>query len=100
LGPSFAEGNEKVVYDILKEILEMHYTEPSVATLYGESPMYSESEETEEGGEGFDEVEVISCVFKDYSVGDCGHMEFSCGDYGDADTSALSPEDLALWNAC
>ncbi|HEX8059522.1 MAG TPA: hypothetical protein VF473_01240, partial [Cyclobacteriaceae bacterium] len=78
----FAEGNEKVVYDILKELTE----------LAPQQAAYDRNEDES------NETELITCVFKDYGVGDCGHVIFSCGDYGDADTSGLSEEEQKLWN--
>jgi hypothetical protein len=75
----FTEGNEKVVYSILKEIVEITPNENGEA----------ESNETE----------LITCTFNDYSVGDCGHMEFSCGDYGDADVSSLTEDEQQLWKS-
>lgn len=68
----FDEGNEKVVYNILKDI----------------SLTYAPSAE----------VKTITCTFKEYAIGDCGHMIFDCGDYGDADISQLSDAAKALWN--
>jgi hypothetical protein len=73
----FAEGNEKVVYDILKELVSAWPADPE-----------DESNETE----------LITCTFQDYTVGDCGHVIFTCGDYGDADVNALPEDELKMWN--
>jgi hypothetical protein len=67
----FAEGNEQVVYNIFKDLSAA--SEPS------------------------SEVKTITCTFQAYEIGDCGHMMFDCGDYGEADISKLSEEDKALW---
>ena len=79
----FAEGNEKVVYDILKELLA--------------SDSEGSREEEKDPEDESNETEIITCTFQDYSVGDCGHILFSCGDYGDADISALTEEEQKLW---
>ncbi|MEI9920381.1 MAG: hypothetical protein WDO14_16540 [Bacteroidota bacterium] len=76
----FAEGNEKVVYEILKELSEI------------------QPDNQPEEGEGMSETEVITCTFNDYGMGDCPHIMFSCGDYGFADTSALSKDEQDLWS--
>lgn len=87
----FAEGNAQVVYDILKELSEV-------------APEGGIGEEDYDDGEGYAgdspwNEEAITCVFQGFSFGDCGHIEFSCGDYGDADTSALSEEERKLWDS-
>ena len=74
----FAEGNEKVVYDILKELVNAEPADP-------------EDERNE--------TELITCTFQDFSVGDCGHLIFTCGDYGDADISALPEDQQKLWRS-
>ena len=68
------EGNDAAVYEILQD-------------LSGIRPSNGEQA-----------VKTTTCVFQDYSLGDCGHMEFDCGDYGEADTEQLSAVDQALWN--
>jgi hypothetical protein len=67
----FDEGNEEVVYNILKDL--------SAA------------------GAPSAEVKTITCTFQAYEIGDCGHMMFDCGDYGESDISQLSEADKALW---
>jgi CRISPR/Cas system CSM-associated protein Csm2 small subunit len=67
----FNEGNEQVVYNILKDLAA--------------------------GDEPSAEVKTITCTFKAYEIGDCGHMMFDCGDYGESDISKLSEADKALW---
>ncbi|MEJ0029553.1 MAG: hypothetical protein WDO15_03950 [Bacteroidota bacterium] len=85
LDKRFAEGNEKVVYDILKDLSNVV---PEEFDGDGkENPDDDESNETE----------LITCIFQDYSVGDCGHILFDCGDYGDADIQQLSQEEKQLW---
>ncbi len=44
------------------------------------------------------EEQTVECEFQGYSIGDCGHMEFSCDDFGNAITNQLSDKDLALWS--
>lgn len=95
----FGEGNEKVVYDILKELSQMQqqesYTEAGDGD-YGDG--YDERGDAETGEVDLDAVETYTCIFQEYSIGDCGHLLFSCGDYGDADTSELSKEEKELWD--
>jgi hypothetical protein len=78
----FAEGNEKVVYEILKDLSTIEHQPQQAGTGADD-----ESNETE----------LITCTFQDYTAGDCGHILFSCGDYGDADISELTKEEQALW---
>jgi hypothetical protein len=82
----FAEGNEKVVYDILKELSQI---EPKTIDFDSETEADPDDESNE--------TELITCTFEDVGLGDCSHIIFSCGDYGDADTSALSAEEQQLW---
>ncbi|HZY78412.1 MAG TPA: SH3 domain-containing protein [Cyclobacteriaceae bacterium] len=100
----FNEGNAQVVYEILKEL---------VAITPGDAPEYVEG--SDEGGEevdegfgdapddypvGDEEPTSTTCIFKGYGVGDCAHYDFGeCGDYGDADVSALPPDEKALWQS-
>jgi hypothetical protein len=99
----FAEGNEKVVYDILKEVANIN--PPEMAPDYDGDDTAGDVYEVGDGYDPNDErgdaepgPQVYSdCVFQDYSVGDCGHIEFSCGDFGDADASGLPADQLAVW---
>jgi hypothetical protein len=80
----FAEGNEKVVYDILKDL-----------SNYG--PEEFDADGKENPDDESNETELITCTFQDYGLGDCAHIIFDCGDYGDADINALSEEGQQLW---
>lgn len=91
----FNEGNQKVVYDILKELVQV---------VPGEEVNDEYDPEGEEGGyAGYGEATIqtgtFTCVYNGYSFGDCGHYLFSCGDFGDADTGSLSESDNALWDS-
>lgn len=53
---------------------------------------------TDSGNTG--EIITEICTFSDFSIGDCGHLEFDCGDFGDALISPeLSEEGKQLWQA-
>jgi hypothetical protein len=64
----------------------------------GEGEMDEAGGVAEEAYDYTDEVFTKECEFSDYSVGDCGHLEFSCGDFGNAKAANLSAEDQAIWN--
>ncbi len=94
----FNEGNQSVVYNILEEVSKIERRE---AEEYvegdgeGEGDYYDGADERGDAETGY---ETFTCIFQEYSIGDCGHMLFSCGDYGDADISNLPAEAQALWN--
>lgn len=39
------------------------------------------------------------CVFRNYIVGDCVHIEFSCGDFGAAKREQLDEASQTLWTS-
>jgi len=45
------------------------------------------------------EVKTEVCVYKDYVVGDCVHIEFSCGDFGAAKRDLMDKNSQALWTS-
>jgi len=55
--------------------------------------------EDPDGSANQDAIQTEECVFVDYSIGDCGHIEFSCGDFGNADSHKLPEADRQLWSA-
>lgn len=72
--------------------------EEGVGEGEGEGEMEQEGGADEEAYDYTDEVFTKECEFSDYSIGDCGHLEFSCGDFGNAKAANLSAEDQAIWN--
>lgn len=90
------EGNAEIVYTILQDLDAQTY--PEKEQEEGEGNYDEVADEPEESfDDPFEPPTTTVCTFKDYSVGDCGHVEFDCGDYGDADPSQLSEEDAKLW---
>ncbi|HRI80263.1 MAG TPA: hypothetical protein PLR06_12080 [Cyclobacteriaceae bacterium] len=86
-----AEGNADEVYKILTDFLqEIHNRQAGMGNAYNA-----------EGGENLGEVDhepaTSVCVFQDYSIGDCGHLLFDCGDFGDAMTDELDEAGKKLW---
>lgn len=54
--------------------------------------------QNEKEGEPYGETQVVQCVFQGLNeAGKCTHLEFSCGDFGAANTKGLSKEDRLLW---
>jgi hypothetical protein len=89
------EGNAEIVYSILQDLGTINYPESGEE---GEGFYDEVADEPEESfDDPFEPPTTTICAFKDYSVGDCGHIEFDCGDYGDADASQLNEEDAKLW---
>ena len=43
------------------------------------------------------EVKTTVCEFKDYVVGDCVHIEFTCGDFGAAKRDLMDSGSQKLW---
>jgi hypothetical protein len=72
------EGNHQVVYKILWDLV---------------GDMNGMDEEPDTGP-----VETMTCTFQGYSLsGDCKHITFDCGDFGNADISPLTDEEWGLW---
>lgn len=107
----FSEGNQKVVYDILKELTDINPENFGEADGgYGNdgedygpdgeeyAPDDAEFNPEDERGDAETGIDSFTCKFEEYSMGDCGHLLFNCGDYGDADISGLTPQEQALWN--
>lgn len=46
----------------------------------------------------YGEVKAEVCTYKDYIVGDCVHIDFSCGDFGAAQRNQLDTASLKLWS--
>lgn len=46
----------------------------------------------------YGEVKTEVCTYKDYIVGDCVHIDFSCGDFGAAQRNQLDAASLKLWS--
>ncbi|PZR35658.1 MAG: hypothetical protein DI538_14855 [Azospira oryzae] len=45
----------------------------------------------------YGEIKTEVCSFKDYIVGDCVHIDFSCGDFGAAQRDQMDDESKKLW---
>lgn len=84
-------------------LLELGYREGHYVTYtYSTSALQSDVAdlEGEEGERPETEGEIVTteCIFSGYSIGDCGHLEFDCGDFADAEFSEDMPElDRTLW---
>jgi hypothetical protein len=106
----FSEGNEKAVYDILKEVVNINPA-PQAAWVdenngddngdYADGGDYDGEDERGDAEKGDDYYSAVdtyeSCTFVEYVFGDCGHLVFTCGDFGDADVSNLPEDEQAVW---
>lgn len=98
----FAEGNEQVVYDILKEIVQIVPGTPEGSEegdggeVYGEGVGDGDNPEADSDPPPF---QTLACTYEGFESHDCSHITFSCDDYGNADTSELTGDDLALWKS-
>lgn len=96
------EGNAEVVYSIMQDLDKLQYPEDGAEELERRGNYEEINDEPEEEGFGDDPFEpatTVVCTFESTGLGDCWHVVFDCGDYGDADISLLSEEDKALWKS-
>jgi hypothetical protein len=47
--------------------------------------------------DGANETKTVVCTFESFSMGDCPHTIFDCGDFGVAEIDMLSEEEKNLW---
>lgn len=93
-----AEGNADVVFNILQDLAVLDYpggqeTDEVVYDAPDDAP------DDEGFGDSPFEVTTVVCTYQEYSEGDCGHIIFDCGDYGDADTGALAGSEAESWKS-
>jgi hypothetical protein len=87
-----AEGNAEIVYNILQDLAALNFPKDSREEGEGEG-------EEESFGDSPIEATTSVCTYQEYAMGDCSHVVFDCGDYGDANPNNLSEEDLTLWSS-
>ncbi len=78
------EGNEVAINEILTD-------------LANDATLWNMSGTQEVSGVSVEGITTVECTFDDAGLGDCAHIVFSCGDFGDADISLLPKEAQDLW---